>query len=299
MKRISKDHHMTVMSASNKAVDQTESGSTVIFETYDCFTNQITSEEQTSSSVDRSKINPATGPLFVEGAEPGDTLKVDILDINIADQGVMAISPLRGALAGTIREEKTKIIKIKNGQAVFNDTLRLAINPMIGVIGTAPKEDEIPTSTPGTHGGNMDCKRIVKGATLYLPVNVIGGLLAMGDVHAVMGDGEIVICGLEIPAEVTVRVTVLKGQPYPLPLLADDERVMTIASANTLDEASEKAIKQMHTFLAEEVKMDFHEAAMFLSVGADLKVCQIVNPLKTARMELPRWVLEKHGYAIK
>lgn len=299
MKQISKDHHITVMSPGNKAVDQVESGSTVIFETYDCFTNQITREEQASSSVDRAKINPATGPLFIEGANPGDTLKVEILDIHIADQGVMAISPIRGALAGTIKEEKTKIIPIENGEAVFNDTLRLSINPMIGVIGTAPEGEDIPTSTPSTHGGNMDCKRMVKGATLYLPVNVAGGLLAMGDVHAVMGDGEIVICGLEIPAEVTVRVTVLKGQSLPLPMLADDERVMTIASADTLDEASNKAIKNMHTFLAEEVKMDFHEAAMFLSVGADLKVCQIVNPQKTARMELPRWVLQKHGYALE
>lgn len=299
MKQISKDHHITVMSPGNKAVDQVESGSIVIYETYDCFTNQITSEEQASSSVDRAKINPATGPLFIEGANPGDTLKVEILDIHIADQGVMAISPIRGALAGTIKEEKTKIIPIENGEAVFNDTLRLSINPMIGVIGTAPEGEDIPTSTPSTHGGNMDCKRMVKGATLYLPVNVAGGLLAMGDVHAVMGDGEIVICGLEIPAEVTVRVTVLKGQSLPLPMLADDERVMTIASADTLDEASNKAIKNMHTFLAEEVKMDFHEAAMFLSVGADLKVCQIVNPQKTARMELPRWVLQKHGYALE
>lgn len=298
MKRISKEHHIIVMSPRHNAVAQAESGSTVVFETYDCFTNQITSEEQTSSSVDRSKINPATGPLYVEGAEPGDTLKVEILDIHIADQGVMAISPLRGALAGTIKEEKTKLIPIVNGEAVFNDTLRLTINPMIGVIGTAPKEDDIPTSTPGTHGGNMDCKRIVKGSTLYLPVNVAGGLLAMGDVHAVMGDGEIVICGLEIPAEVKVRITVLKGHELPLPMLVDKDHVMTIASADTLDEASEKAIKQMHTFLAEVVKMDFHEAAMFLSVGADLKVCQIVNPQKTARMELPIWVLESHGYEL-
>lgn len=121
----------------------------------------------------------------------------------------------------------------------------------------------------------------------------------MGDAHAVMGDGEVVICGLEIPAEITVKVSVIKGQPYPLPFLADPDHVMTIASSETLDEAARQATRNMHTFLVNELKMDSDEAAMFLSVGADLKICQIVDPLMTSRMELPVWVLEKYNYALK
>lgn len=296
---ISKENYILSMSPTNEAVARIESGSTVVFETYDCFSNQITSEDHPFSSVGWDKINPATGPLFIEGAQPGDTLKIEIQNIEIADKGVMAISPKLGALAGTITEEKTKIIDIENGMVKFTDKLELPIKPMIGVIGTAPKDEDIPTGTPKDHGGNMDCKRIMKGSTLYLPVNVEGGLLAMGDLHAVMGDGEVVICGLEIPGVVTVKVTVLKGQDYPLPFLVDDEHVMTIASAETLDEAAIKATKNMHSFLVDQLKMDENEAGMFLSIGADLKICQIVDPLMTSRMELPKWVLDKYDYRLK
>lgn len=298
MIKIAKENYITSMSGENKPVCTAPSGSVVIFETYDCFTNQIASEAQKASLIDRSKINPATGPLFVEGAEVGDTLKVEILAIQIADQGVMAISPVRGGLADEITEEVTKIIPIEAGEAIFNDKVKLPVVPMIGVIGTAPEAGDVPTSTPGTHGSNMDCKKIVAGASLYLPVNVAGGLLAMGDLHAVMGDGEVVICGLEIPGAVTVRVSVIKGEPYPLPFLVDQHHVMTIAAADTLDEAGSLAIKRMHGFLAGEVGMDLHEAAMYLSLGGDLKVCQIVNPKKTMRMEVPLSLLKDYQYQL-
>lgn len=299
MKTISKENYVLTMSPQNKEVGRAMSGDTVIFEAYDCFSNKLTSEDQKFSSVGWDSINPATGPLFIEGADPGDTLKVEIIDIKIEDQGVMATLPELGGLKGTVNEEKTKIIPIRKGHAIFNEYIQLPVNPMIGVIGVAPKEVEIPTGTPGEHGANIDCKRITKGATLYLPVNIAGGMLSMGDVHAVMGDGEVVICGLEIPAKVTVKVTVLKDVNYPLPLLADEKSVMTISSAETLDEAASKATKNMHTFLVELLQMDNTEAGMLLSVGADLKICQIVNPLKTSRMELPLWILKKYNVELK
>ena len=117
----------------------------------------------------------------------------------------------------------------------------------------------------------------------------------MGDVHAVMADGEVVICGLEIPARITVKVTVLKDVDYPLPLLADKESIMTIASAETLDKAASAATKKMQMFLVEQLKMEIVEAGMLLSLVGDLKICQIVNTLKTARIELPVWVIEEYG----
>lgn len=299
MRAITKENYVLSMSPNNQAVERAKSGSTILFEAYDCFSNKITNIDQKFSKVGWDSINPATGPLFVEGAKPGDTLKVDILNIEIEDQGVMATVPGLGGLAGTVDEERTKLISVKDGFALFNDKLQVPINPMIGVIGTAPKDGDIPTGTPGDHGANMDCKKITKGSTVYLPVNVDGGLLAMGDAHAVMGDGEVVICGLEIPAKITVKVTVLEGQDYPLPFITDNEHVMTIASAETLDEAAKKATKHMHTFLVKHLKMDHIEAGMFLSISADLKINQIVNPLKTCRMELPKWVLEKYHVEIK
>jgi|SRR5680860_81110 len=296
MLRIASENTVLKMSPNNKPVLSVDSGSTVVFETLDCFSNHIQNEEQLFSSVGWDLINPATGPLFVKGAEPGDILKVEIVDIKVADQGVMTTAPNMGVLGQIVSGETTKIVPIKDGLAIFNKKIQIPINPMIGVIGTAPQSEEIPTGTPGTHGGNMDCKRIVQGATLYLPVNVPGGLLAVGDMHAVMGDGEIVVCGIEISGEVTLKVTTVKGKSLPLPMLVEGDSVITIASEQTLDDAAKMATIQMHSFLCDQLKLDVDEAGMLLSVLGDLKICQVVDPLMTARMEIPRWVLEKYQY---
>ena len=142
----------------------------------------------------------------------------------------------------------------------------------------------------------MDCKRIGAGATLYLPVNVEGALLAMGDLHAVMGDGEVCVCGAEIAGQVTVKVTVIKSQPLPLPFLVTKEHAMAIYSAPGLDAAAEGATLRMREFLISEVKLPAHEAGMLLSLQGDLRICQAVDPNKTCRMELPLYILDKLGY---
>ncbi|MEK5442524.1 acetamidase/formamidase family protein [Fredinandcohnia sp. FSL W7-1320] len=299
MEYISRELSVLTMSPTNKPVKIVESGSTVVFQTLDCFSNQIQNEDQPFSSVGWDKINPATGPLYINGAEPGDTLKVKIIDIKIDNKGVMTTAPNLGVLGDIVTGETTKIISIKDDKAIFNEKIQIPIKPMIGVIGTAPKDEEIPTGTPGSHGGNMDCKKIVKGSTLYLPINVSGGLLSMGDLHAVMADGEIVICGLEIPGEVTVKVDVLKGEELPLPMLDSEESIITIASEETLDEAAKTATVNMHRFLVNELGIEIDEAGMLLSLVGDLRICQVVDPLMTARMEIPKWIVEKYDYKLK
>jgi amidase len=296
---IYKENAVLKMSPNNPPIKKVKPGSTVIFETYDCFSNQIQREDQPFSSVGWDKINPATGPLFVEGAGPGDILKVEILDIKIDSKGVMTTAPRLGVLGDIVTGETTKVIPIREGKAIFNEKIHIPIKPMIGVIGTAPADVEIPTGTPGAHGGNMDCKKIIKGSVLYLPVNVSGALLSMGDLHAVMADGEIVICGLEIPGEVTVKVDVVKGKVLPLPLLVSEERLITIASAETLDEAAKQATVNMHQFLVHQLGLDIDEAGMLLSLVGDLRICQVVDPLMTARMELPQWILDQYDYKVK
>jgi amidase len=299
MEYISREQGVLTMSPTNKPVKVVESGSHVVFQTFDCFSNQIQNEDQPFSSVGWDKINPATGPLYINGAEPGDTLKVKIIDIKIDNKGVMTTAPNLGVLGDIVTGETTKIISIKDDKAIFNEKIQIPIKPMIGVIGTAPKDEAIPTGTPGTHGGNMDCKKIVKGSTLYLPINVAGGLLSMGDLHAVMADGEIVICGLEIPGEVTVKVDVLKGEELPLPMLDSEESIITIASEKTLDEAAKTATVNMHRFLVNELGIEIDEAGMLLSLVGDLRICQVVDPLMTARMEIPKWIVEKYDYKLK
>ena len=290
---------VNVMSKDNKPVAFAKDGDTVIFETLDCFGCQLTSEDQNMGGLDWSNINPATGPLYVEGAKAGDVLKVEILNIQLDDHGVMIHCEGERVTGSVVKGEVTKILPIENGCAKFNDKLSFPLRPMIGVIGTAPAGEGIPTGTPGAHGGNMDCKRIGAGTTLYLPVNVDGALLAMGDMHAVMGDGEVGVCGVEIAGAITVRISVLKDCTLPTPFLLTDEQAMAVCSAKTADEAADKATLAMHNFLTGELGMDGHDAGMLLSVAGDLRVCQVVDPEKTFRMELPRSVTKAYGYQFR
>lgn len=295
---IKKEDSIVAMSPDNEAKYHCISGSTVTFETSDCYNGSIKTEKDLFHLIDYSKINPATGPLYIEEADPGDVLRIDILKIKLASQGAMSLAPGRGALKDFVEEERTKIIKIEDGCAVFNDTLKFPIKPMIGVIGTAPKEGAILNGTPGEHGSNMDCNKIQEGTSLFLPVNVKGALLAMGDLHAVMGDGESATCGIEISGEVTVKVTVIKDTVMPTPFLKTDSEYITIAAGKTLDEASSQACFKMLDFLKATVPLDVHELIMLLSIAGNMEICQVVNPLKTARMTMPIWLFDKYNVSI-
>ena len=284
------------MSENNPPVAKAKSGDTVCFETLDCFGGQLKSENDLLGGLDWDNVNPASGPLFVEGAMPGDVLKVEILKIELDDHGVMVDAPGEGVTGAAVSSESTKILPVENGKVKFNEKLSFPICPMIGVIGTAAKGEGIDTGTPGSHGGNMDCTRIGEGATLYLPVNTEGALLAMGDLHARMGDGEVEVCGVEIAGKVTVKLTVLKNCKLPTPFLVNSELAMAIHSAETVDEACVGATMAMHGFLTGELGMNEHEAGMLLSVTGNLCICQVVDPEKTVRMEIPLSVTKAYGY---
>lgn len=297
MQTITRDHVIYQMSAGHPCAARAISGETVIFETWDCFGGQITREDQHLNGIDWANINPATGPLYVEGAQPGDVLKVEILHIDLDDHGVMTETPGEGPYGSSIPDEATKILPVSMGCVTFNDRLSFPIRPMIGVIGTAPAGEAIPTGTPGPHGGNMDCQRIGPGSILYLPVEVPGALLAMGDLHAVMGDGEVCICGVEISGSITVRVTVLRDCVLPTPFLVTPEHFMNIYAADTMDAAAKGAVERMRAFLIEQVGMEAHDAGMVLSAVCDLRVCQMVDPMITCRMEVSRDIPAAYGYA--
>ncbi|WP_236026176.1 acetamidase/formamidase family protein [Alicyclobacillus suci] len=293
---LSTDHLIYAMSPNNAPVTHVADGDTVIIQTCDCFENQITSEDQDFGTLDWERINPATGPIYINGAEPGDLLVVHIQKIDLAKRGVMTTGPNLGVLGDELSQNAIRMIPIHNGKAIFSDTIELPIHPMIGVIGTAPAVDSIPCGTPGDHGGNMDCKCITEGARLILPVNVPGALFALGDLHAAMGDGEVAVCGIEIAATVQVQFHVQKGKHWPTPMLVNDEQIMTIASETLLDDAATRAVKNMVHFLEETCGVDKAEATFLLSAAGDLRVCQVVDPLKTARFELPRWIAEQYGF---
>lgn len=292
-KIITRDKLVYTMSRENKPVLEVESGATVIFETCDCFENQISSCDQSIEKLDWSRINPATGPLCVKGAEPEDVLKVAIEKIEINDYGVMAAIPGAGIFGENIESSSIKIIPIKDGKAVFNDNIHIPCKPMIGVIGVAPEEGAIPNGEPGAHGGNMDNNKIVEGSVLYLPVFHPGALLSMGDLHAVMGDGEVMVTGVEIGGRVTVKVDIIKGRKLNNPILEYEDRIYTIASKEDLYQAVKTSAEDMLHLVMNKLGMGINEAGMLLSAVGDTEICQIVDPKMTARFSIPKDIIGK------
>lgn len=274
----------------NQPIAIVASGSRVRIETYDCFKNQIDSEDTKLAGLDWNQINPATGPIFVEDAKPGDVLKVTIESIEIDETGVMLVGPNLGVMGPFIEEMSAKILPIVDNKIQFNELL-LPLNKMIGVIGVAPAGQGVNCGTPGAHGGNMDNKMVTEGAILYFPVAVEGALFGLGDFHAAMGDGEVSVSGVEVAGVATVQLEVLKGETIQQPLLENVESFTQIASALTLDDASKMATELMVRRIVERTDMSISEVTMLMSAVGQLEICQVVDPLVTVRFVVPKWLL--------
>lgn len=273
-------------SSANPPAAAIKSGETIRLETLDCFSNRLRSGvwQPTLPQFE----NPATGPVFVEGAHPGDMLRVEVLDIRLADFGVVESVRGSGCLGAHIRQNAARLVPVRDGMAWLSDTLRVPLRPMIGVLGVAAPTGAPLTLLPGPYGGNMDCTRITTGSTVFLPVFAEGALLAAGDLHAAMGDGEVGVSGLEIPGEVTLRVSLVEGWQARYPVVCSGNRVYTLASSRSLDTACEMATEQMYQLLTASGGMSPEDAVPLMTLAADLHVCQIVNALRTAAMSIDR-----------
>lgn len=292
MKTIKGNHSIYSFKPKMNPVEKVKLGEVFKVVTNDCFFGQITEENQLLSEIDYSRLNPATGPIYVEGAEPGDLLKVKILSINVEPKGVALVVPGGGILGHKVTKSLTKILKIENGFCYFNG-LPIPIKPMIGVIGVAPDGDdgEWSTDSPWKHGGNMDTTDICEGSTLYFPVRQEGALLALGDLHAVMGDGEICFTGCEVNGEVVLQVDIIKGKATTWPLVETKESTMVIGSGDTLEEAVVAATEQAVDHLAKGLNILWEEAYILASLVVDLKISQVVDPKVTVRAAIPKLIL--------
>ena len=174
-------------------------GEEVLMETHDCFEGQIQTTADLVSALDWEHVNPATGPVYIQGAMPGDVLRIHLLEIKVGPQSSMVTLPGEGALGDVITEMETAILRLEGDEVVFKDKVRVQARPMIGVIGVATAGEPVPTGTPGAHGGNIDCTLVSQGNSVYFTVGVEGAMFGAGDMHAAMGDGEIVVCGAETP----------------------------------------------------------------------------------------------------
>lgn len=290
----SKESVIYEFSRNHSPVKRVSSGDTIEISTYDCFENQIQSEDTEITGIDWNRVNPATGPIFVEGAMPGDVLKVKIEKLEIGEQGVMVVGPDLGVMGHRLKEMESKMIPIQDGKAIFNN-IDIPLNPMIGVIGVAPEGEGVSCGTPGAHGGNMDNKLVAEGATLYFPVAVEGALFGLGDFHAAMGDGEVSVSGIEVEGKATVTFEVVKGESVTQPMLENDHVVTQIASAETLEEAVRIATELMVDRICGKTGMPVSEVTMLMSAIGQVEVCQVVDPLMTVRFVVPKWLEEKFG----
>lgn len=274
------------------------SGETVRIRTKDCFGNQLQGLEDQLSEIDWEAINPATGPIYVEGAVAGGTLKVHIDNIELDAQTSSCTGKDEGVCGDRFSDWATHFCKVENGKVVWDERLSIPLAPMIGVIGVAPEGEPVNCGTPGKHGGNMDNTAIAAGATLYFPVAVDGALFGCGDMHAVMGDGEVSVSGAEVAGYATVTLTALPELSVPNPLIENETHFGIIVSAESLDKAAELAVQQMVDLLASRTNESEADLVMLLSLVADVRVCQMVDPEKTVRFMVPKYVLDAIGFSL-
>lgn len=254
---------------------------------------QIRTESDLLSKIDLEHVNGATGPIEIVGAKPGDTLRVRILDLRIGKVGYVGIEPQLGVLGDRVTSAKTRILPIRGGFARFSDGLRLPVHPHIGTIGVATAGSTFSTFYPGDHGGNLDTREIRAGNTLYLPVFQPGAMLALGDVHALMADGEVCVTGIEIDGVATLRADLVPVVRIPRPVVETRDAWVALASAPDLDEAAKLATSDAVDLLARGRGIAWEDAYMLASLVCDLRISQDVDPYRTCKVVIPKTYLPR------
>ena len=291
MKVIPRSRVIYSFSPQHKPVEHVQPGELVLFETEDALGGQIKTEETSLDELDWSRVDGATGPVFVEGIEPKDTLVVEILDIKVEEKGVIVTVPKYGILGEKQFNPSTKIARISKGYIHFDENVRVKANPMIGTIGVAPELGDIPSASLGKHGGNMDVKELTAGTKLYLPVSTEGALFAAGDLHAVQADGELCVSSIEVAGEVLLRFSHLKGKKPRWPMLETHNWYAFLACGDTLDEAAAFAAETAVEAFMREYNWPFEKAYMFGSLAIDLEINQVVDPKKGVRAVMSKDVI--------
>jgi acetamidase/formamidase len=237
--------------------------------------------------------HPMTGPIYIDGAQPGDTLEVRIVAIDyLHNFGVNAFSPGGGVLPDDFPYASLKLFRWAAGadRVEFGPGITLPLAPFFGSIGVAPPPlvGRISSRPPGWHGGNLDNKDLIAGTILYLPVHVPGALLSIGDGHARQGDGEVTGTALETSLRGTFELRVRKGEKLRWPRAETPTHFIAMGLNEDLDEATRLAVREMVDFLVAEKKMSRDDAYMLCSLAADLHVTQAVDATKGVHASLAK-----------
>ncbi len=247
-------------------------------------------------NLDFTPIHPFTGPMYVEGAEPGDLLKVKLHKIELGHWGWTAIIPGFGFLADDFKEPYLKTFEFnKESRDVnFSDDISVPLNPFPGVMGVAPATDSmLSTIPPRANGGNMDDPHMTEGTTIYFPVFMEGALFSIGDVHATQGLGEVGGTAIEAPMRIVYEIKLVKnGRSIQEPQYETNDYYVVTGFGTTIDEAAKKATRYMIDYLVEEHNMDRKDAYALCSLAGDLKIAEVVDvPHMLVTIHMPKEVL--------
>jgi amidase len=265
-----------------------KSGDTIMVETQDAFEGKIANEKIKPSQVCHIPfVNPLNGPIWVEGAEIGDTLAVKINSIKprgSQPRGVTCLQKYFGALSPTASAlcepfpELVRKVNVTETGVEWNEKLTFPYEPFIGTIGTAPHTYSYDSLTPDNHGGNMDLPDVAPGSTLYLPIRVDGAMLFLGDCHACQGDGELCGVAIEFPTFTEITVEVVKGKTVNWPRLETKDMIMSIGSARPMEDAARIAYNDLLTWMIENYKIDKWEGYFRLSQLGKARIGNMVDP---------------------
>ena len=294
--RLASDQVVYSFSSEHPPAIFVEPGDRIVVETRDAYDRQFNGNLDIDRYLrERSSrtSNPATGPIHVRGVTPGDGLDVTIEKIDLGETGYVAAVPGIGVLGGTDIEPRVSEFRVRDGELWYDDRLRLPLRPMVGVIGVAPAAGDIPCLQLGYHGGNLDFNHLNEGTTVHLPAFVAGGLLAMGDVHASMGFGE-VHSGVNIDAVVTIRVRRRPEQGWDRAWFETADSVMTIGVEDRVEDAVREATLGMVRLMQKRLGVSYVEAITLAGAAVDIHLGQAskFGVKVSAYAALPRSILE-------
>ena len=245
-------------------------------------------------NVNMDEVHTLTGPIYVEGAEVGDVLAVELLDLEPGDWGWTGMGPEFGFLAGETDARGFKTYKLdkENNLVQFNENISIPLKPFPGVMGVAPNTKEMLTTfPPRANGGNMDDPNLVKGVTVYFPIFVKGALFSIGDTHAVQGLGEVVGTAIECDMRIRFRLSVVKGKEIAEPQYEAEDYYATTGFGTTIDEAAKKATRYMVEHISKTYGISWEESYMLCSLIGDLKIAEVVDlPNMLVTMHIPKSV---------
>ena len=289
---ITRDQIVWAFGPDMEPVLEVEPGAVVSFETNDCFSGQIRSEADLVTEIDFNRVNSATGPVAVAGAEPGDSLVVELLEVKPAETGFATLIPGFGQLIDRVEAPVTRMFKVEGDLIEMSDRVRFPARPMVGVVGVATDGETLTNGLAGRHGGNLDNHLHGPGARMYFPVRQPGGLFAVGDMHGSMGDGEICFTGVEIAGEVTARFDLLKGKQATWPVTELEDRWVAHATAEEFDDALKLCSEEAARLLVDQWGFSTEDAFIFLSVACDAGIAQACKPAPgfgtIARFSIPK-----------